>query len=679
MFCSECGTKVPEGAKFCFNCGAKLISNNISIQAQVVTKDVQTLNSEKDSGKEYECYIRKNIVNIFYEKHTEPLVEQFYKKANFYDLEPCDVDVLFAKVTDLLKKIDRYIANLFEETNEILLEEEQITELANYCKSFGIESEETRKILENYIVKNEVEEKRALFRMILEEYAVSGEKKREIIDTISPLKSVSTETVYDEYVGVICKAEEFLEKNDCNAECVTELEVPEDIEEQIKSLGFNDEELELFYDGYEVYSGIYEHRERMITERVLSALDEKFAVDLTLFGRKVHFGSKYFYYDFLSDTYRKILYDFHEEIDKIDKSQNNSMVKAAEECQTYLDLALYMYFNEMELLEVEVDAELIETYEENGKKAINAIEALRKSYDDINERQRLEKEYRKLRKECRGRWEGGGFGVGGAIKGAVTAGAMNAVGGAMHSVFNGVGNLTSSMISNKEKRTIGEGVWDVVDIIDDNILEIFKSLVQVLVDEYPELCYGRDTTNKKKEAELWGKLETESLSGKMDIAVELITLNPYSAMNLLRIMVEFSKYPDISKLFEREVEVVDKYFDTVGGLHDEFEKITKEIERLARKKEEYSAEDIQLIRDVKKQMRLMVEYFDRMVEIHPETAGTQSKMFPSISEMDEVFVKFEEKIKKEQQMFCPYCGEQILRTVKYCNFCGKEIKYRKKD
>ena len=24
MFCSECGTEIKEGAKFCYNCGAKL-------------------------------------------------------------------------------------------------------------------------------------------------------------------------------------------------------------------------------------------------------------------------------------------------------------------------------------------------------------------------------------------------------------------------------------------------------------------------------------------------------------------------------------------------------------------------------------------------------------------------------------------------------------------------------
>ena len=36
-------------------------------------------------------------------------------------------------------------------------------------------------------------------------------------------------------------------------------------------------------------------------------------------------------------------------------------------------------------------------------------------------------------------------------------------------------------------------------------------------------------------------------------------------------------------------------------------------------------------------------------------------------------------VQEEAKMFCPYCGEKILRTVKYCNFCGNEIKYKRKS
>lgn len=29
------------------------------------------------------------------------------------------------------------------------------------------------------------------------------------------------------------------------------------------------------------------------------------------------------------------------------------------------------------------------------------------------------------------------------------------------------------------------------------------------------------------------------------------------------------------------------------------------------------------------------------------------------------------------EMFCPYCGEKILRTAKFCNYCGKSNSYDK--
>ena len=59
------------------------------------------------------------------------------------------------------------------------------------------------------------------------------------------------------------------------------------------------------------------------------------------------------------------------------------------------------------------------------------------------------KSYRDQRKKYRGRWEGGGFGVSGAIKGAVTAGAMNATTGVLHSLVNGIGNIANNYQANK--------------------------------------------------------------------------------------------------------------------------------------------------------------------------------------------------------------------------------------
>lgn len=55
--------------------------------------------------------------------------------------------------------------------------------------------------------------------------------------------------------------------------------------------------------------------------------------------------------------------------------------------------------------------------------------------------------YRVARREGRARWQGGGFGLAGALSGAVTASALNLVTGAGHMVFNAVGKTISSIAS----------------------------------------------------------------------------------------------------------------------------------------------------------------------------------------------------------------------------------------
>lgn len=73
-----------------------------------------------------------------------------------------------------------------------------------------------------------------------------------------------------------------------------------------------------------------------------------------------------------------------------------------------------------------------------------ACEQLREKYNTIMAINQEEHDYRELRKDARGRVIGGGFGVEGAIKGMVTAEAMNLAIGAVHSAVNAVGNSQSN-------------------------------------------------------------------------------------------------------------------------------------------------------------------------------------------------------------------------------------------
>jgi hypothetical protein len=86
--------------------------------------------------------------------------------------------------------------------------------------------------------------------------------------------------------------------------------------------------------------------------------------------------------------------------------------------------------------------------------AANAWKTISDKYNEIVGKEAQEKEYRAERKANRGRVVGGGFGVSGAIKGMVTAGAMNAVSGAGHSMVNALGNAGSAISASSSKSAL---------------------------------------------------------------------------------------------------------------------------------------------------------------------------------------------------------------------------------
>ena len=83
-----------------------------------------------------------------------------------------------------------------------------------------------------------------------------------------------------------------------------------------------------------------------------------------------------------------------------------------------------------------------------------AGQRLQDQYDEIEHQRQAEAAYRENRKASRSRWSGGGFGLGGALKGAAEAAALNAVSGLGHSAVNAVGNAGSSVVSSGAKASL---------------------------------------------------------------------------------------------------------------------------------------------------------------------------------------------------------------------------------
>ena len=99
-----------------------------------------------------------------------------------------------------------------------------------------------------------------------------------------------------------------------------------------------------------------------------------------------------------------------------------------------------------------------------------------------------ERSYRAMRKASRGRVVGGGFGLGGALKGMATAGAMNAVTGLGHSIANSIGNARSSAAASKAKVELYNST-ETFEILNRGIRECIKDIYLLfmgLVNEYKE-------------------------------------------------------------------------------------------------------------------------------------------------------------------------------------------------
>lgn len=95
-----------------------------------------------------------------------------------------------------------------------------------------------------------------------------------------------------------------------------------------------------------------------------------------------------------------------------------------------------------------------DTYLETLEPAYEAYSKIQDQYAEIVLSESEKDAYRTARREGRGRWQGGGFGLGGALKGAATAGALNMVTGAGHMLFNGVAKIGSSIAASSKMNQI---------------------------------------------------------------------------------------------------------------------------------------------------------------------------------------------------------------------------------
>ncbi len=140
-------------------------------------------------------------------------------------------------------------------------------------------------------------------------------------------------------------------------------------------------------------------------------------------------------------------------------------------------------------------------------KEFSAIENM---YYKIVEKAEEEKLQRELRKESRGRFVGGGFGLKGAIRGTIQAELLNQVTGLGHSAFNSFGNARTE----REKK---EQLRSLYFLADASLRNAFKTTISnyyvvmlAVLDEYDIITFDWPTEEHEG---LWEKRRLTTRQG----------------------------------------------------------------------------------------------------------------------------------------------------------------------
>ena len=147
-------------------------------------------------------------------------------------------------------------------------------------------------------------------------------------------------------------------------------------------------------------------------------------------------------------------------------------------------------------------------------------------------------DYRDIKKASRGHWEGGGFGVTGAVKGAIVAGAFNLG----TSAFHGIGD-TLTKASDKAKISgmkqelavdprVATCLFDAVYDFSTKVFYCVEELLieNDLIDEYDFDEAGANARAKNYIARIASQASAENVEKAIDVLCECIQQAPYSTI-----------------------------------------------------------------------------------------------------------------------------------------------------
>lgn len=151
----------------------------------------------------------------------------------------------------------------------------------------------------------------------------------------------------------------------------------------------------------------------------------------------------------------------------LNKVLDNCEVEADNLIGRYIDGVLYNQLLEVGIYDIGKNTHHVQCIDlADLHSMIGKLSSMLKS---IDEKKNAEAEYRELRKQCRGKVSGGGFGLRGSLRGMFMAGTINAVTGAGHTVANTIGNIGSSISAASSKSALYQNN-DTCELLTETIL-----------------------------------------------------------------------------------------------------------------------------------------------------------------------------------------------------------------
>jgi hypothetical protein len=204
--------------------------------------------------------------------------------------------------------------------------------------------------------------------------------------------------------------------------------------------------------------------------------------------------------DRFSSTANLARESFLESYDTKFKNLEGMITYAMDKCFDYYEYALKQGVNFANFFGYNNFEAVFPSYvDDNCGIFISEIEGLADKYEKIM-MQVAETEYnRAVRKASRGLWEGGGFGISGAIKGAITASAMNAISGSIHSIANGIGNTSTKANAESEFNRIYKDkaiIEKLADTLHADIMNMKECVIEAI-----EMAYGKKIPDVYSEAD----------------------------------------------------------------------------------------------------------------------------------------------------------------------------------